>query len=442
MRASPSPSPLLLDQRSVDALYVCLEGLQAALQQLQIPFVLIAGSLLGAVRSRSLLFCDDDVDVAVFEEDYPRVLELLPERLGKAHTFSRRPWPGADRVRPRACPQVWIDVFVLRRFVNVNELRAAVKLKDNGQPQSREYVRECLEAAATAAEYPIWHYDARKAVELWPREFLTRSELFPLRHDLSFGPLRSVACPAQPLSYLRRAYGNDCLQVYRVADSHLAWSSEVRARWEHVQRTSAVPLPPAGVPAPLEEQHYAPLPHSKRPSCCAHSRELLAAFVAAEDAARVRPNHFGACIAAFTAGSRALDMTDASLRSVIEPHLEKARTKRDAAIAALGDDATARRVLAGNVAGSELTAAFARLCREGDSVYSVAQYPLREALAEALQLPAEAADFCQFHFEGPGAQGVSKKEALAGLLDAARRERFHRVYDCFVREVCVSAQPP
>jgi phosphorylcholine metabolism protein LicD len=41
---------------------------------LGIPYVLVAGSLLGAVRSRSLLFCDDDADIAVFEEDYAKVI--------------------------------------------------------------------------------------------------------------------------------------------------------------------------------------------------------------------------------------------------------------------------------------------------------------------------------------------------------------------------------
>lgn len=41
---------------------------------LGVPYLLVAGSLLGAVRSRSLLFCDDDVDIAVFEEDYAKVM--------------------------------------------------------------------------------------------------------------------------------------------------------------------------------------------------------------------------------------------------------------------------------------------------------------------------------------------------------------------------------
>lgn len=55
------PAPLLLTGKEVDALYDCMELLHGALQRLAIPYSLIAGSLLGAVRSHSILFCDDDV---------------------------------------------------------------------------------------------------------------------------------------------------------------------------------------------------------------------------------------------------------------------------------------------------------------------------------------------------------------------------------------------
>eukprot|EP00955_Chlamydomonas_euryale_P105401 365635-Chlamydomonas_euryale.AAC.1 len=131
-------------------------------------------------------------------------------------------------------PQVWIDVFVLRRYSNEDELSGLLRLKDNGQPQPEGYVHGILEAVrtarplppqalqppppqhepppqqqrqrlqphvqqqqqrqhvqqqqqqqlrlpllhtialnATGQPYPIWHYDNRKAIELWPREFFT-----------------------------------------------------------------------------------------------------------------------------------------------------------------------------------------------------------------------------------------------------------------------------
>jgi phosphorylcholine metabolism protein LicD len=54
--------------------YSGLTKLQFGCSVLGIPYVLVAGSLLGAVRSRSLLFCDDDADIAVFEEDYAKVI--------------------------------------------------------------------------------------------------------------------------------------------------------------------------------------------------------------------------------------------------------------------------------------------------------------------------------------------------------------------------------
>ena len=112
------PKPLLLQPREVDALYDTLEAVLSALAALNppAPAVLLAGSALGAVRSASILFCDDDVDIGILEADAARVAAALPGALRGVASYTRRPWPGGDRVRPRAAPSAWIDVFVLRRY--------------------------------------------------------------------------------------------------------------------------------------------------------------------------------------------------------------------------------------------------------------------------------------------------------------------------------------
>ena len=74
MSSSSASRALLLQPAEVDALYDALDVLTRALAHLDIPFYLIAGSALGACRSRSILFCDDDVDIAIFECDYARLL--------------------------------------------------------------------------------------------------------------------------------------------------------------------------------------------------------------------------------------------------------------------------------------------------------------------------------------------------------------------------------
>jgi hypothetical protein len=54
-------------------------------------------------------------------------------------------------------------------------LLACISTKDNGQPQQpHEHIALIADAIATgdAPKFPLWHYDNRKAIELWPREYL------------------------------------------------------------------------------------------------------------------------------------------------------------------------------------------------------------------------------------------------------------------------------
>ena len=47
------PEPTLISRRQVDSLYSILEATTNALNQLEIPYILTGGSLLGAIRQNS-----------------------------------------------------------------------------------------------------------------------------------------------------------------------------------------------------------------------------------------------------------------------------------------------------------------------------------------------------------------------------------------------------
>ena len=246
----------------------------------------------------------------MFEHDYPRLLQQLPAALAPHATYVRRPWPAADKVRLRALPHVWVDVFVLRRYESLDQVRQAVQLKDNGQLQPQQYIDAILGPIATAEaggapRFPLWHYDCRKALEMWPSEFFTQArlllaqlphselqgsgrafcvtnqrhiplihtlpcpvparthvqqwgsqltllpphcvqaELLPLRHDYRFGHL-VLPGPAHPVGHLRRAFGPDVFTVFKAATSHVEWCKEIRDR---LQAATAKPQA-----APFKEQ--------------------------------------------------------------------------------------------------------------------------------------------------------------------------------------------
>lgn len=241
------PEPTLLSRAEVDALYETVEAVVAALDEIGVDYVVTGGSLLGAVRQRSILFCDDDVDVAILErtsndgdggDDASSRYELVRARLPtvldvESFDYQIRPWIGGDRVRPKRVNTVFVDLFVLRRFESLEDLERLIGVKENGRPQPEEYVRTIVDTILVASTTdhdvrgvrtlplcPFWHFNTRKAIELWPKEVYRERELFPLRDDLEFGPLRGIKGPRAPVTLLRRAFGSDCFEVYYPSASH------------------------------------------------------------------------------------------------------------------------------------------------------------------------------------------------------------------------------
>jgi hypothetical protein len=175
LRVPIGPDPLLLSRAQVDTLYVLLRAVTSALQQLNVPYILTGGSLLGAVRQHSILFTDDDVDIAIVEnatttttyEDGSETIngklsscldlvrEQLPPLLGADFVYTVEAWEGSDRVRFRRMSNVFLDVFCIRRYETIDELRGVLSLKKNGQAQSHEYVTSILDSIQHVRILPL-----------------------------------------------------------------------------------------------------------------------------------------------------------------------------------------------------------------------------------------------------------------------------------------------
>lgn len=238
--AKPGPDPTLISRRQVDALYEVLSAVTSALDQLDIPYILTGGSLLGAVRQHSILFCDDDIDLAILEEhNYERAKSQLQSILGINYTYSIRPWEGGDKVRLKICSNIFLDLFCIRRYSNFDDLNAVIGVKKNGESQSDDYIDgivktickslhsqcEIVEPSKSATNHqelscPIWHFNTRKAIELWPKEVYRDCELYPLTKNLKMGPVINLSGPHTPVRLLKRAFGEDCFNVYYQSMSH------------------------------------------------------------------------------------------------------------------------------------------------------------------------------------------------------------------------------
>jgi tetratricopeptide (TPR) repeat protein len=88
----------------------CLKDFKSALDHEDVPFFLMAGTVLGYVRDGALLPGDKDVDIGIFEKDYDR--SRIENILKASGNFQiKRVDNNADRIRAVHQNGVWLDVF-------------------------------------------------------------------------------------------------------------------------------------------------------------------------------------------------------------------------------------------------------------------------------------------------------------------------------------------
>ena len=322
------PEPTLLSRKEVDALYETLAVIQLHLNALDIRFIVTGGSLLGAIRQHSILFCDDDVDIAIIDENdaYDKVRTHLPSLLSDDYQYQIEPWPGGDRVRPRKMNNVFVDIFSLRRYNSEEELIQVIIRKVNGQTQAEEYVKNILQTirdaafsqGETAELFPCWQFSTRKAIELWPKEVYREEELFPMC-SVNMGPIVNLSGPRTPVLLLKRAFGEDCFDVYYQSISHQTNTINTLNKHPDDETIALSPRINAGgtwekqIKQPLEVQHYIPMqPTSKaKRRNTGHNQSTLLTYLKTQTA--WEKNQLGLC---FDTESIPPHINDATTRTI------------------------------------------------------------------------------------------------------------------------------
>jgi hypothetical protein len=188
---------------------------------------------------------------------------------------------------------VFVDIFTLKQYESCNELIDVIGIKKNGQPQKVEYVDNIIktieESAFSQGEederlYPFWHFNTRKAIEMWPKEVYRPLELFPLSKNLKFGPSEGIMGPNMPVLLLKRAFGMDCFNVYYQSSSHKVINkADKKCIQPETKKKDLEPLVLEGGTwehsrkVPLEDHHYIPMQmmSRKRRISTTHNREQL-----------------------------------------------------------------------------------------------------------------------------------------------------------------------
>lgn len=122
-KASPRSETFVMKEHRINCrvsqkFYEMLEYLHSFFSKHNIGYVLWGGTMLGAIRNKGIIPWDDDVDIAIHEEDVPKLLSLQKALKMEIDMHLRPMWFGY-KVCPRLkdddkCQHPFIDIFVLR----------------------------------------------------------------------------------------------------------------------------------------------------------------------------------------------------------------------------------------------------------------------------------------------------------------------------------------
>lgn len=205
-----------LTQEEVNSLYKMLYILDRLFEKYDIKYILMSGSLLGAVRDRGLIISDDDIDTGIPESDEHK-LQYVKQDLAKYDYVLKKTDPLGRVIYKvfetdgqKVCKDLKLFNYCMKfkfPFVDIFILR-----NTNGRVTFRDPINKLM----------------------YGKEWFSIDELLPIRRA-KFGPLE-VSVPNNPIPYLIRTYGPDCFVKKRSTFDHKNLKiqiSESDATYEH-----------------------------------------------------------------------------------------------------------------------------------------------------------------------------------------------------------------
>jgi len=166
-------------------LLILLEKVSNILDLNSIPYFIDGGTLLGAVRHKNRILYDDDVDIGVLNQDFQKLLHILEKISDEKYQINIL--KSTDNLIKVFVPNMWVKNKITGKIIGTPTLdifRYEVK---------GDKIR--LYSTLDRQKFKNCYY--------------LKSEFYPLK-KIPFSVL-SVYAANNPLGYLHRYYGSDCL---------------------------------------------------------------------------------------------------------------------------------------------------------------------------------------------------------------------------------------
>ena len=177
------------DAVTVRRLYFLGRVISKLFQENEIPYWVTGGTLLGCVRHKGLIPWDDDIDISIMEINEGKLLQIR------------------DILHNNGL--VLMESFFGYRLFHENESR---------RTEASNFGLPCCDITIMRhnrknGRIELKHESAR---DLWQKEFYEQEEVSSFK-EMLFGDF-NFTVPIDPLGYLFRFYGDDCLNVGRTQD--------------------------------------------------------------------------------------------------------------------------------------------------------------------------------------------------------------------------------